>query len=412
MKQEYQGYTGVWRRLKSGAAIFIRDGEDIRKAVKRNFEDTKNKERLRKIADEDDRAFEREQQARKERMKAFREKGELSDEYNKADMDIRSAKDEQDRLRNERYRVEDEAQKTRFKNEFGIKVNPAQVEQLKKIGQVQKNTADLENSIIAHKETRAKMNKVGMQNASYELTNKDLADEIAMNEFKNKYARFYGHEAMKEVEARTIADLDKKITGQAQTREFKTKMTPKQKATAIDSANNWREQIKKNNEETQKVTLELEKQRQNDYYRFRQDEWADKYYGAFRDNERRNAKIKKEIPEEKYEYVDSYATYKDKFDNYKDGETWTGKAYTNDEFMEHLTDANWHSERRMLEDAKLTNAQLTYIKDRVKLGKWSADLDKEKTERLINEAKASNGKLVSSLTPKQRARNIDKKNKK
>ena len=33
---EFEGYTGVWRRLKSGAAIFIRDGEDIKSAIRRN----------------------------------------------------------------------------------------------------------------------------------------------------------------------------------------------------------------------------------------------------------------------------------------------------------------------------------------------------------------------------------------
>ena len=249
-KQEYQGYTGVWRRLKSGAAIFIRDGEDIRKAARRNFEDKKNKARLKEIADKDDKAFEKEQQAKKERMKAFLEKGELSEEYNTADKAVRDAKDEQDRLRNERYKVEDEAQKTRFKNEFGIKVNQNQVEQLKEFGRINKNTADLENSIIAHKETRAKMNKVGMQNASYELTTKDLQDELAMNEFKNKYSRFYGHEAMKEVEARAIRSIDKATEGKARSQEF-SKMTRKQLAEYIVERQIERGVVKAENKEAQ-----------------------------------------------------------------------------------------------------------------------------------------------------------------
>ena len=95
---------------------------------------------------------------------------------------------------------------------------------------------------------------------------------------------------------------------------------------------------------------------------------------------------------EQYKNKPAYDTYKEKFKN-----TWgedgsgtnnaTGKMYTNDEFMEHLTDANWHTERKMLEEANLTNRQLSYIKDNTKVGAWSTDLDKSRTEQLINEAK-------------------------
>lgn len=324
-KQEYQGYTGVWRRMKSGAAVFIRDGEDIKTAIRRNFNGDKATQKLREYDKKDYEAFEREQHARSELNKALREKGELSSDYEKALKTMKEAKTEQTKIYNEKHDYINEMQDLARKQEQGIKIKQNEFDAIKKSG-----------------------------------------------------------------------------------------MTPKQKAQAIDDANgnDWREQIKRNNEETQKITLQLEKDRQNDYYRFRQDEWANKYYGAFRDNERRNAKIKKEIPEEKYEYVDSYATYKDKFDNYKDGETWTGKAYTNDEFMEHLTDANWHTERRILEEANLTNAELSYVKDRVKLGKWSAELDKASTEKLIAEAKTKTNKKLESKTPRARARDIDKKNKK
>ena len=100
--------------------------------------------------------------------------------------------------------------------------------------------------------------------------------------------------------------------------------------------------------------------------------------------------------------------------------SWTGKEYTNDEFMEHLTDANWHTERKMIEDAKLTNNQLAYVKDNTRLSMWGSELDKKSTEDLIAKAKKINsftqkstGDNLSrskSMTPKERARSIDSAN--
>lgn len=158
---------------------------------------------------------------------------------------------------------------------------------------------------------------------------------------------------------------------------------------------NWREQIKKNNEQMEK---ELEDYKKNhDISRE-----SDDYYEIFRNNERRNAKIKQEVPTEPYEYVEAYAGYHDK--SYKLAGTkmsgkdvveygrksWTGKEYTNDEFMEHLTDSNWHQERKMLEEAKLTNEELSYIKDHTTLSQWSVGEEltgSKNTQKMIDEAK-------------------------
>lgn len=52
---EYEGYTGVWRRLKSGAAIFIRDGEDIKSAIRRNYNSQKLIEKRKEIIEKEDR---------------------------------------------------------------------------------------------------------------------------------------------------------------------------------------------------------------------------------------------------------------------------------------------------------------------------------------------------------------------
>lgn len=122
-------------------------------------------------------------------------------------------------------------------------------------------------------------------------------------------------------------------------------------------------------------------------------------FGSSKKTERANAKLKKEEPNEKYEQVDSYATYKDKFNNTwgKDGagdSVVSAKMYTNDEFMEHLQDANWHGERKQLIEANLTNEQLSYIKDRTKVSAWGVEnlTGKAQVSKLIEEAKNMTGK--------------------
>ena len=145
---EYEGYTGVWRKLKSGAAIFIRDGEDIKKAVRRNFNSKKLIEKSKEISSKEDRAFKFEQAAKKDKMIAFREHGELSDKYDEAVRTELAWKKEQARLRQERYDVNDEHQRVISRNQFGIDIKKDQFNRLKEVGQVSKNQADYENSYL------------------------------------------------------------------------------------------------------------------------------------------------------------------------------------------------------------------------------------------------------------------------
>lgn len=158
-----------------------------------------------------------------------------------------------------------------------------------------------------------------------------------------------------------------------------------------DNPVDWREQVKANNEKLERDLAEY--QRTHDISRE-----SEGYYELFRQNERRNARIKQEVPTEKYEYVDSYAGYKDKFNDTwgKDGsidKTVSARMYTNDEFMEHLEDANWHGERRQLLEANLTNQELAYIKDRTKVSAWGVEnlTGKEQVADLIQEAKSKFG---------------------
>jgi 5-bromo-4-chloroindolyl phosphate hydrolysis protein len=76
--------------------------------------------------------------------------------------------------------------------------------------------------------------------------------------------------------------------------------------------------------------------------------------------------------------------------------------YTNDEFMEHLEDANWHSERSQLLDANLTNKELEYIKNRTKVSAWGVDnlTGKEQVDKLIKEAKSQSNTMNDTLRRK------------
>ena len=209
---------------------------------------------------------------------------------------------------------------------------------------------------------------------------------------------------------KTLTDEAKRlIRGEYKDKEEKEafeKASEEAKELVKNEKSNWRDEIKKNNEQTDKETNDLQKKINE--LRRPKDDWIqsmkdnqeaeklqDEYYEKFRENERRNAKIKKEEPNEPYEYVEAYAGYKRKFND-----TWgqdgsgnnsvSAKMYTNDEFMEHLEDANWHGERRQLLEANLTNQELSYIKDRTKVSAWGVDnlSGKEQTQKLIDEAKA------------------------
>ena len=181
----------------------------------------------------------------------------------------------------------------------------------------------------------------------------------------------------------------------------------------------WQDKVAKNDFERDDILEDLKEKRQSDiHYRMHPDEWSDKYYGTFEDYEKKNAKIKAESakPEDAYEYTSSYYSMTeknhklsgDKFEG-KDvvefgNNSWTGKDYTNDEFIDHLENANWHKERRMLLTAGLTNQEMTYIKDRVKLDSYGANIDPARTQQLIDEAKkkyrSTNNKMNSMLREK------------
>ena len=79
-----------------------------------------------------------------------------------------------------------------------------------------------------------------------------------------------------------------------------------------------------------------------------------------------------------YKPKDAYKSYMEKMYKYsgttenEDGslnygqKMYSGKVYTNDEFMEHLEDGNYHLLHKEILDNKLTNAEVSYIKNNMK----------------------------------------------
>ena len=240
--------------------------------------------------------------------------------------------------------------------------------------------------------------------------------------YNNKNNMLMASSPTKEIADRQLKemyDTDKSLQkhyGWKELPEYRIESSQKAK---IDSTKNWKKQIEINNKKMEKDVTDLQNKineyrnksyQSNDalerhqYWR-EAEKLQDKYYERFRENERANAKIKIENPNEKYMNIEAYAGYKDKFNS-----TWgedgseskvvSAKMYTNDEFMEHLEDANWHSERRQLLDANLTNKELEYIKNRTNVSAWGVEnlTGKEQVEGVIKEAKARNAGSLSNMS--------------
>lgn len=106
------------------------------------------------------------------------------------------------------------------------------------------------------------------------------------------------------------------------------------------------------------------------------------------------------IDNQEYKNKDAYKSYREKFvrnwgEKGENDYSTTGRIYTNDEFMNHLEDANWHQERRQILDAKLTNKQLEYVKNNTNISAYEADLDEKRTNQLIKEAKIKYPKEIN-----------------
>jgi len=107
-----------------------------------------------------------------------------------------------------------------------------------------------------------------------------------------------------------------------------------------------------------------------------------------------------------YKPKNSYKSYHEKMQAHGDRDKWSGREYTNDEFMEHLTDSNWHRERRMIEEANLTNKQLTELKNQVTLSKWGVEnFDGKQAQELIDKVKNNKQETIKNYVEKKQSNN-------
>ena len=341
---------GVWRTI-GGRRVFIKKGQSLASAMKESGKFKGSKEKIKPYSKED-------YEDRDRKLQKRVDEGLIS----KAEMEYEKAK--QAWQRDEISRGEFEKVKRKLSEEERDRIREKEIEELN-----EKASKEKEN------ENKEKSKKIYI--GGYEATKEDIERLKSIEEEALEYQRQkYGEETYKKLKREVDKDEDD---------TFK-------KATNDD----WRTQIKSNKDKLEKELQDFKEKNKNNMT----DEKTQKeYYELFRKNERENAKLKREEPNEKYEFVEAYAGYKDKF---KDtwGEDGSGekvasaKMYTNDEFMEHLEDANWHSERRQLLEANLTNKELEYIKNRTNVSAWGVENlnGKEQVDALIKEAKENANK--------------------
>ena len=114
-------------------------------------------------------------------------------------------------------------------------------------------------------------------------------------------------------------------------------------------------------------------------------------YDTNKTNWRDDLQSNNKIDDDTYKFKESYKSYHEKMQSHGDREKWSAKEYTNDEFMEHLTDSNWHKERSMIEEAKLTNKQLTELKNQIIVSKWGVEnFDYNNAKEMIDKVKKDN----------------------
>lgn len=402
---------GVWRTIR-GRRVFIEEGQSLYDAMEKSGKfgklqgsnrpqvhaKTQTKENKRRYGEIGEEAQRRHKIAEDEITEARRLGSDIREEIAKDTRDYAfgKLKNQKDNIMESQKNINKYMKNNNQRKEYELKMDEHDEEMLESIYTYSNERPKEKNSY--YKKIEEKYGKDFAEKKYKELEDKyDIvvgsytdSEGVSYNSLKEKRTT--------EQVNREYNELSKKMQADDYYYDFNDDKKLKDLRAEYDTlvakgqpdVNNWRELVRNNNAEMEKKLQELESKRGKGEYQYNEDKWLDDYYGTFRENEKRNAKIKKESPDEKYEYVEAYAGYKEKFNKHGDYDTWYGSEYTNDEFMEHLTDANWHAERKLIEEAGLTNAQLTKLKNQVKLGQWSADLDMERTRRLINEVKGSN----------------------
>ena len=117
------------------------------------------------------------------------------------------------------------------------------------------------------------------------------------------------------------------------------------------------------------------------------DTWEDEDFKSTNEKARKDA-----FDYSREEVTKAYETMRDKMQKHMDKEdvVWSGKEYTNAEFLAHLEDANWHGEMKQLREANLTPEQLTEIKDKTTLSPWGVGpglTGKENVQKMIDSVK-------------------------
>ena len=99
------------------------------------------------------------------------------------------------------------------------------------------------------------------------------------------------------------------------------------------------------------------------------------------------------------EVTKAYETMREKMSKHMkedSDEHFSGKEYTNAEFLAHMENANWHSELHQLEDANLTDDELTQIKNKTTLSPYGVGREltgKENVQKMIDSVRNKKEKI-------------------
>ena len=225
-KQKYSSEDGVWRTI-GGRRVFIRNGQNLSEAMR---ESGKFKNSLSKIDKEYSTQIDKVIDERNEKFRNMRieemKNGSLSiegqryrDEYNKLGDDLaqlraRRELDGQAEIRRQ--------MNTDLFNEKGLGIKEKELNNLRKVGNVDYNRANYENAFIDSKNKAEKMNKYEYFDKRYSNAyDEAMKSQDRFNSIDKNYESMYGKEERDRMFKQSMDTVDRASEGKRKTADFK-----------------------------------------------------------------------------------------------------------------------------------------------------------------------------------------------
>lgn len=265
---------------------------------------------------------------------------------------------------------------------------------------------NLADAMIESGKFKGQKNKPGMRESFREQKEKDLKEE---EELYKKSQEQQTREAEKERQEKfrenaelyppqKVQSIDKDEKGMREKEREKNLRNEIEKARERQDDETEEELDRKYNEahqnQNKKIDNYLNRDTSKDKLNYNENTKEDTLYGGIPNRDKvLNEKARKDAFDySREEVTKAYETMRDKMQKHMDNneDHWSGKEYTNAEFLAHLEDANWHGEMKQLREANLTPEQLTEIKDKTTLSSWGVGSEltgKENVQKMIDSVK-------------------------